>query len=136
MFASVCVTLKDILKLVQRGGRDLTKLTVGSSHTAGAGVGKFLQAHPGLKELEVEWEGVRDLANVTLSLATHKSLTRLCLTHNEVGPRGAAQLARALRTNTSLTELDLRENSVGSKGMKAIADALAENHTIRILHLQ
>ncbi|CAM9972070.1 unnamed protein product, partial [Discosporangium mesarthrocarpum] len=127
---------QDILKSMHKGNQELRKLTIGSSHTAGAGVGRFLQLCPGLKELELEWEGVRDLTNVALSMASHKSLVRLNLTHNEVGPRGASQLAQALRTNKSLTELDLRENNLGPMGMKAIADALADNDTIRSLHVQ
>ncbi|CAM9307083.1 unnamed protein product [Scytosiphon promiscuus] len=125
-----------ILRSVNTAGTKLSILTVGSSHTAGAGVGTFLRAHPTLKELELEWEGVRDLSSIAQALADHKSLTRLNLTHNEIGPRGAIQLAGALRQNKSLTELDLRENSLGPTGMKAIADALASNDTMRTLHLQ
>eukprot|EP00903_Cladosiphon_okamuranus_P008495 g8162.t1 len=127
---------RNILRHVNGSGRKLSVLTVGSSHTAGAGVGSFLKGHPTLKELELEWEGVRDLSSIAEALAEHKSLTRLNLTHNEIGPRGAIQLAGALRSNKSLTELDLRENSLGPKGMKAIADALASNDAMRTLHLQ
>lgn len=36
------------------------------------------------QELELEWEGVRDLGSIAKALAEHKSLTRLNLTHNEV----------------------------------------------------
>eukprot|EP00752_Nemacystus_decipiens_P015198 g13533.t1 len=127
---------RNILRQVNGSGKKLSILTVGSSHTAGAGVGSFLRGHPTLKELELEWEGVRDLSSIAQALAEHRSLTRLNLTHNEIGPRGAIQLAGALRSNKSLTELDLRENSLGPTGMKAIADALASNDTMRTLHLQ
>ncbi|CAM9435951.1 unnamed protein product [Laminaria digitata] len=127
---------RNILKAVNVAGKKLSILTIGSSHTAGAGVGSFLRGHPMLKELELEWEGVRDLSSIASALAEHKSLTRLNLTHNEIGPRGAIQLAKSLRQNKSLTEIDLRENSLGSEGMKAIANALAENDSMRSLHLQ
>lgn len=36
------------------------------------------------QELELEWEGVRDLTAIVKALKNHKSLTRLNLTHNEV----------------------------------------------------
>jgi len=36
-----------------------------------------------LQELELEWEGVRDLKSIALALKEHRSLTRLNLTHNE-----------------------------------------------------
>ncbi|CAM9647757.1 unnamed protein product [Ectocarpus sp. 12 AP-2014] len=127
---------RNILRAVSAAGKKLSILTVGSSHTAGAGVGSFLRGHPSLRELELEWEGVRDLSSIAQALGEHKSLTRLNLTHNEIGPRGAVQLAAALRNNKSLTELDLRENSLGPSGMKSIADALASNETMRTLHLQ
>ncbi|CAN0207181.1 unnamed protein product, partial [Scytosiphon promiscuus] len=126
----------NILRQANAEGRKLSALTIGSSHTAGVGVGAFLRGHPALKELELEWEGVRDLSSIAQALADHKSLTRLNLTHNEIGPRGATQLANALRQNKSLTELDLRENSLGPRGIKAIADALASNDTMQTLHLQ
>lgn len=35
------------------------------------------------QELELEWEGVRDLTAIVKALKNHKSLTRLTLTHNE-----------------------------------------------------
>lgn len=41
--------LQSILRQVNGSGRKLSVLTVGSSHTAGAGVGSFLRAHPTLK---------------------------------------------------------------------------------------
>ncbi|CAM9679517.1 unnamed protein product, partial [Sphacelaria rigidula] len=89
-----------------------------------------------IQELEVEWEGVRDLSSIARGLTDHRSIVRLNLTHNQIGPRGAAQLAKALQRNRSLTEIDLRENQLGPMGMKAIADALAHNDSIRTLHLQ
>ena len=36
------------------------------------------------KELELTWEGIRDLSSIAQALADHNSLTRLNLTHNEV----------------------------------------------------
>lgn len=42
----------------------------------------FILVHT--QELEVEWEGLRDLKSISKGLAEHKSLVRLNLTHNEV----------------------------------------------------
>lgn len=41
--------LQNILRRVNSEGRKLSILRIGSSHTAGAGVGSFLRGHPTLK---------------------------------------------------------------------------------------
>lgn len=51
----------EILKSINLTGRKLTKLTIGSSHTAGAGVGSFLKGHATLKAsavCSVVWYGM------------------------------------------------------------------------------
>ncbi|CAM9982306.1 unnamed protein product [Phaeothamnion confervicola] len=128
--------LSDVLRLVAKSAARLEKLTVGSSHTGGAGIGSFLAGAPSLREVELEWEGVRDVSVLASGLRHHPRLARLSLTHNFVGQAGAAQLAEALKWNTTLTELDLRENCIGSVGLKQLAIALALNGTLRTLHVQ
>lgn len=40
---------REILRSINTAGRKLSKLTIGSSHTGGAGVGTFLRGHATLK---------------------------------------------------------------------------------------
>ncbi|CAM9736158.1 unnamed protein product [Chrysoparadoxa australica] len=116
--------------------RPVVKLTVGSSHTGGAGIGRFMGQHPELREVEVEWEGMRDIRSLCLAGAEHKSLQSLTLTHNGLGRAGAECLGEMLMTNSSITFLDIRENDIGAAGMRLLCRGLQRNASLRTLHAE
>eukprot|EP00611_Tribonema_gayanum_P010138 TRINITY_DN2004_c1_g1_i4.p1 TRINITY_DN2004_c1_g1~~TRINITY_DN2004_c1_g1_i4.p1 ORF type:complete len:697 (-),score=219.27 TRINITY_DN2004_c1_g1_i4:243-2333(-) len=113
----------------------ICRLTVGSSHSGGAGVGEFLAFNRALHTLEIEWEAVRDVEHICEGLRHAPGLLTLNLTHNSIGAEGGVQLARALMENTSLLELDIRENMVGSS-MGAIADSIKGHRCLETLHVE
>ena len=67
--------------------------------------------------------------------ANDPRLTRLRLSHNQIGAAGAVALAGALRTNTSLRVLSLAVNQIGNAGATALAKALRKNTSLTTLYL-
>jgi hypothetical protein len=114
----------------------LRKVTIGSSATGGAGLGEFLLQHPGIEEVDLEWEAARDMQFLGRALSSHSSLTRLNLTHNDIGAFGARHLGRGLAENMTLTELDVRENGLGSEGMRLLLGGIGVKSALAILKAQ
>jgi len=115
----------------------IKKITVGSSHSGGAGIGKFLLENPHVKYLELEWEALRDPLSICEALQSQYSeLSVLNLTHNELGPDGAIMLSKALEVNCNLKELDLRENNIGSYAFEKLAESLCFHPSIETLHVE
>jgi len=71
----------------------------------------------------------------TMMISEFKSLTRLDLSLNYIGVRGAEALAEVVAYNSTLEHLLLRSNSVGDLGATLFASALKTNDTLLELNL-
>ena len=67
-------------------------------------------------------------------LRINKSLVRLNLRHNKLGPGVGKDIAEGLKRNQTLEALYLENNHLGDVGAFAISDALEENTTIKSCH--
>jgi Ran GTPase-activating protein (RanGAP) involved in mRNA processing and transport len=66
---------------------------------------------------------------IAAGLAQNRSLQRLLLATNNLGPREAAVLAEPLEDNCVLEYLDLSDNEIGDEGVESLAEALKEQRT-------
>ena len=55
------------------------------------------------------------------ALRVNRTLTRLSLANNEIGPDGAHSIAYNLRDNHVLTHLSVVDNKIGDRGASALA---------------
>lgn len=69
------------------------------------------------------------------ALGENRSLLKLNLKNNEIGPEIGEFVANCLKSNTVLETLDLRYNRIGNQGAKAILKGLNLNKTITILEM-
>ena len=91
------------------------------------------QLQAGAQELNLGGELVEDAGAAVLAtvLATNRTLKKLLLHRNRIGPVGARSLAAALDNNATLTSLDLDGNNIGAEGARSLAAALDNNATCR-----
>ena len=68
-------------------------------------------------------------------LKVNSTLTKLCLSSNQIDSNGARAIAGALKENAVLTEFVLGRNDISDDGVGAIAGALKENITLTKLDL-
>lgn len=64
------------------------------------------------------------------ALTLNSSITKLILSENNIGSRGAQAIAMSLKVNKTLTLLKLEDNNLGPEGGMYIADALQSNTTL------
>jgi len=69
------------------------------------------------------------------ALGENRSLLKLNLKNNEIGPEIGEFVANCLKSNTVLETLDLRYNRIGNQGAKAIMKGLNLNKTVTILEI-
>ena len=69
------------------------------------------------------------------ALGENRSLLKLNLKNNEIGPEIGEFVANCLKSNTVLENLDLRYNRIGNQGAKSILKGLNLNKTITILEM-
>ncbi|XP_060771716.1 dynein regulatory complex subunit 5-like [Neoarius graeffei] len=92
--------------------------------------------HPSLSKLDLSHNLIGDRgARAIGKLLNSSCLKTLNLYDNWVGGQGAQALAHALPKNTSLVSLNLRLNQLGDEGGQAIAQALLKNQTLVNLQL-
>jgi Ran GTPase-activating protein (RanGAP) involved in mRNA processing and transport len=77
--------------------------------------------------------GLRELCNALAG--QNRTVRRVYLGGNGIGPAGAAELAGVLRRNNSIQALLLNANRLGDAGVALLADALRENRSLRRLGL-
>ena len=68
--------------------------------------------------------------STALLLKRTHSLIELSLYGCSIGEDAACQLAEGLRANSTLTKLFLTNNPLGQKGAQALVDSLAHNTTV------
>jgi Ran GTPase-activating protein (RanGAP) involved in mRNA processing and transport len=69
------------------------------------------------------------------ALGENRSLLKLNMKNNEIGPEIGEFVANCLKSNTVLETLDLRYNRIGNQGAKAIMKGLNLNKTVTILEI-
>ena len=69
------------------------------------------------------------------ALGENRSLLKLNLKNNEIGPEIGEFVGNCLKSNTVLETLDLRYNRIGNQGAKAIMKGLNLNKTVTILEI-
>jgi hypothetical protein len=69
------------------------------------------------------------------ALGENRSLLKLNMKNNEIGPEIGEFVANCLKSNTVLETLDLRYNRMGNQGAKAIMKGLNLNKTVTILEI-
>ena len=123
---------------------DLTGNRIGLANDVGMNlIGEImsLNEHCGgrLETLNLSHNFLCDKATIhlaeTMMKSEFKSLTRLDLSLNYIGVRGAAALAEVVEYNSPLEHLLLRCNNVGDSGAALFASALKTNNTLLELNL-
>eukprot|EP01012_Entosiphon_sulcatum_P022744 TRINITY_DN27735_c0_g1_i1.p1 TRINITY_DN27735_c0_g1~~TRINITY_DN27735_c0_g1_i1.p1 ORF type:complete len:1123 (+),score=337.23 TRINITY_DN27735_c0_g1_i1:119-3487(+) len=77
----------------------------------------------------------KSVKTLARALRMNTVVTRVDLSHNNVGNQGAAALADVLKANHVLTAMDLSYNAVGNRGSKDLAEALGVNRSLSSLNL-
>lgn len=101
-------------------------------------VSELLEASSTLQSLDLKWNyvGLGDaVARLCKALARNRSLTKLDLRNNRIGPAAGEAIGAMLASNTTLLHLDLRWNSLMDMGGRAILKGLARNQTLLSLKI-
>lgn len=93
-----------------------------------------------LKSISLEWNKLgsgndQGLQRFFAALGENRSIQKVDLNNNEIGPEVGQHVASCLKQNQSLDTLDLRWNRIGNQGAKAILKGLNLNKTIMILEM-
>ena len=93
-----------------------------------------------LRSLSLEWNKIGGSSDQGMkrffgALGENRSLLKLNLKNNEIGPEIGEFVANCLKSNTVLENLDLRYNRIGNQGAKSILKGLNLNKTITILEM-
>ncbi|KAF0973819.1 hypothetical protein FDP41_007206 [Naegleria fowleri] len=102
-------------------------------------IGKWLQPHPHLKELEIidNRVGPKGCQAISRALQHNETLTYLNLDHNELGDEGAAALAVGLSWSPSLIKVSLNYCGIEEEGAVLLAnEAIAKSSSLQILEMQ
>ncbi|TNV81401.1 hypothetical protein FGO68_gene12164 [Halteria grandinella] len=93
-----------------------------------------------LRSISLEWNNLGGAGDQALTkffdaIAENRSLLKLDLKNNEIGPEVAPHIERMLKNNQSLECLDLRWNKLSNEGAKLILKGLNLNKYLSILEL-
>jgi hypothetical protein len=98
-----------------------------------------IKNHPNLKQLNLQIEGLEELAAITLlkSVETITTLTSLQLFNRPLGDRGGMAVAAAVGKLPALTQLRCTGDKLGGQGAMAIVHSLQTTPpVIKLIHLQ
>jgi hypothetical protein len=85
-----------------------------------------------LDELEVTIEARIKMTNLTSSIKSNLTVTRLKISNREVTGEGIQMLVEALRDNTTITHLNLNEIKMSIDKFRQIFDVLRTDRTLRV----
>lgn len=71
------------------------------------------------------------ISSLSKLLAGNTTVTKLDLSGNQIGDRGASYLADMLKVNQKLTSLILDGNSIGDKGARALAGVIVDKPQVK-----
>ena len=91
-----------------------------------------IELYLGENSISAESANIEHLKNF---LKDSKTITKLNLYDNQIGPEGAIAISEALKDNKVITTLNLRNNQIGDEGAKAIAGFLKDNKAITVVSL-
>lgn len=83
--------------------------------------------------LSLEWNYLGldgGIDTLVQGLQRNKTLTKLDIRNNSIGPDGSAALAKLITTNTTLKEIDLRWNCLHSAGGQTLVEAMKFNQSL------
>ncbi len=79
--------------------------------------------------------GVSVNEQVRSALMMNSTRSKIDLSGQRIGDKGAKALAEVLKVNKSITEINLGENQIGDEGAKALADAFKVNRSLTKINL-
>lgn len=93
-----------------------------------------------LKSIGLDWNNLgtandQGVSKFFSAVGENRSLAKIDLSNNELGPEFGTLIASCLRSNSSLETLDLRWNKLSNQGAKTIMKGLNLNKSITILEL-
>jgi len=93
-----------------------------------------------LKTIALDWNNLGQSSDQGLqrffqAVGENRSLTKVDLSNNELGPEVGPLIAGCLRANSTLETLDLRWNKLSNQGAKVIIKGLSMNKSLTILEL-
>lgn len=120
----------------------VTDLELKGNNIGGAGItalSNVIRNNFTLRSISLGWNNLgmneNGLQNFFNALAENRSIQKVDLNNNEIGPEIASYIANCLKTNQSLQTIDLRWNRIGNTGGKAILKGLNVNKSLQILEL-
>jgi Ran GTPase-activating protein (RanGAP) involved in mRNA processing and transport len=116
---------------------NITDLELKGNNIGGAGLtalSNVLRSSYTLRSISLEWNKIgtseTGLQNLFLALTDNRSITKVDLRNNEIGPEVGTLIATCLKSNSTLQFIDLRWNRLGNTGAKAILKGLNVNKII------
>jgi len=121
-------TISDLeLKGNSIGGAGLTSLANAIRHTYN------------LRTISLGWNNLghsdSGLQAFFSALTENRSVEKIDLNNNEIGPEIGQYVSSCLKSNSTLHTIDLKWNRMGNVGAKAIIKGLNVNKTLQILEL-
>ncbi|CDW78421.1 UNKNOWN [Stylonychia lemnae] len=120
----------------------VTDLDLKGNNIGGAGItalAQVLRSNQQIKTIGLAWNKLgsseNGLTNFFNSIADNRSIQKIDLNNNEIGPEIGNSIASCLKSNQTLHTIDLRWNRIGNSGAKAILKGLNQNRSIQILEL-
>ena len=110
----------------------------GISKQGAYAVASALNGGAAMRSLSLSWNALGPSGGIAIAVALRRNgsrLSRLYLSHCELGAEGAAALAETVRLGSPLTELVLSQNRVGDMGGLAFAEALSAGPPLQSLDL-
>lgn len=108
------------------------------NHASMAVIVPFVKYHSLLRHLVLTAARLDDASADMIgeALSRNRTMTRLDLDGNHIGPVGAAAVAQGLKMNCTLRELMMNENPIGNEGASRLAEALKTNLSLHTLGLR
>ena len=110
----------------------------GLSKKGAYAVASALNSGAAVRSLSLSWNALGPSGGIAIAVALRRNgsrLSRLYLSHCELGAEGAVALADAVRLGSPLTELVLSQNRAGDTGGLAFAQALSASPPLQSLDL-
>jgi len=110
----------------------------GISKQGAYAVASALNGGAAMRSLSLSWNALGPSGGIAIAVALRRNgsrLSRLYLSHCELGAEGAAALAETVRLGSPLTELVLSQNRAGDTGGLAFAEALSTGPPLQSLDL-
>ena len=110
----------------------------GISKQGAFAVASALNGGAAMRSLSLSWNALGPSGGIAIAVALRRNgsrLSRLYLSHCELGAEGAAALAETVRLGSPLTELVLSQNRLGDTGGLAFAEALSTGPPLQSLDL-